>query len=72
MYLTEIEKMKLEEEMKVYATHAGRVNKVLSFFAKLFGLYDFGGGSFIAPSPETMNLNGKKCNVYIIVFEDGK
>ena len=49
-----------------------KVNSILSFFAKLLGLYDFGGGNFVAPSPEAVDLNGKRHNVYVFTFEDGK
>ena len=68
-YLTAEDVKSLEEEMKTYVTHAGRVNKILETVS---GLYDFGGGNFVAPLPEVMDFNGKKHRVYIFTFEDGK
>ena len=62
----------MEEEMRVYDTHAGKVNKILGFFSGILGLYDFGGKNYVAPLPEVMDLNGKKQRIYIFTFEDGE
>jgi hypothetical protein len=49
--------------------------QVLNRYLKLLndtlfeGMYDFGGGNFLAPLPNTMNLNGKDMQPYIVVFE---
>ena len=33
-------------------------------------MYDFGGRNFVAPLPNTINLNGKEVQPYIVVFEE--
>jgi hypothetical protein len=48
------------------------LNEALKPLAESLGLYDFGGGNFVAPLPEDMDFNGKKHRVYIFTFEDGK
>jgi hypothetical protein len=71
-YLTPEDVKRLEEDAKVHNTHAGRINRLLEPVAGLLGLYDFGGGNFVAPLPAEMDFNGKKQRVYIFTFEDGK
>ena len=51
---------------------AQRLNIRLSgtFIAADLKMYDFGGRNFVAPLPNTINLNGKEVQPYIVVFEE--
>jgi hypothetical protein len=40
------------------------------FLAEELKMYDFGGRNFVAPLPNTINLNGKELQPYIVVFEE--
>jgi hypothetical protein len=52
------------------AKRAQRLNKLLKAVAEDYALYDFGGDNFVAPLPDTININGKDVTPYIVVFEE--
>lgn len=41
-----------------------------TFIAADLKMYDFGGRNFVAPLPNTIHLNGKEVQPYIVVFEE--
>ena len=47
---------------------AAALNEALNPLAESLGLYDFGGKNFVVPSPVEMDLNGKKCEMYVLTF----
>lgn len=41
-----------------------------AFIAADLKMHDFGGRNFVAPLPNTINLNGKEVQPYIVIFEE--
>jgi len=70
MKLTAEEFKEIQKRAQQNAKRAQKLNKLLKAVAEDYALYDFGGDNFVAPLPDTININGKDVTPYIVVFEE--
>ena len=60
----------IQKRAQQNAKRAQKLNKLLKAVAEDYALYDFGEDNFVAPLPDTININGKDVTTYIVVFEE--
>ncbi|MGA3200742.1 MAG: hypothetical protein ABSD89_15265 [Halobacteriota archaeon] len=70
MKLTAEEFKEIQKRAQQNAKRAQKLNKLLKAVAEDYALYDFGEDNFVAPLPDTININGKDVTTYIVVFEE--
>jgi len=70
MKLTTEEFKEIQKRAQQNAKRAQKLNKLLKAVAEDYALYDFGEDNFVAPLPDTININGKDVTTYIVVFEE--